>query len=51
MKATVPLAIQTAENSVPSQPMERYRLLVVGDNSCGKTCLLNSLVKTDFEVC
>lgn len=30
--------------------VERYKLCVVGDSETGKTCLLNALVKSDFEV-
>ena len=30
--------------------LERYKLCVVGDSETGKTCLLNALVKSDFEV-
>ena len=31
--------------------IERYKLVVVGDEECGKTALLNTLVKSaDFEV-
>ncbi|KAK3749561.1 hypothetical protein QZH41_019706 [Actinostola sp. cb2023] len=30
--------------------VERYKLTVVGDSECGKTSLLNALVKSDFEV-
>ncbi|XP_065057304.1 uncharacterized protein LOC135685322 isoform X4 [Rhopilema esculentum] len=48
MKATIPIAYQTDHERPP--PMERYRLLVVGDNTCGKTSLLNSFVNSDFEV-
>ena len=29
---------------------ERYKLCVVGDIECGKTSLLNALVKSDFDV-
>lgn len=49
MKATIPMAIQ-AEKAVNCEEMQRYCLMVVGDNKCGKTCLLNSFVKSDFEV-
>jgi GTPase SAR1 family protein len=31
--------------------IERYKLVVVGDEECGKTALLNTLVKSaDYEV-
>ncbi|XP_031558882.1 GTP-binding protein RHO1-like [Actinia tenebrosa] len=29
--------------------VERYKLTVVGDSECGKTSLLNALVKSDFD--
>lgn len=32
-----------------SHPSKRYKLTVVGDEQCGKTSLLNALVKNDFE--
>jgi len=32
------------------QATERYKLSVVGDGECGKTSLLNALVKSDFDV-
>ena len=32
------------------QATERYKLSVVGDIECGKTSLLNALVKSDFDV-
>lgn len=48
MKATFPVA--GLHQSIDSQNLERYRLLVIGDNDCGKTCLLNAFVKSDFEV-
>ena len=32
------------------QATERYKLSVVGDSECGKTSLLNALVKSDFDV-
>ncbi|XP_078373363.1 uncharacterized protein LOC144656974 isoform X2 [Oculina patagonica] len=31
------------------QATERYKLSVVGDSECGKTSLLNALVKSDFD--
>lgn len=31
------------------QATERYKLSVVGDGECGKTSLLNALVKSDFD--
>ena len=49
MKATIPIALPT-KNQVESEDMERYTLLVIGDNNCGKTCLLKSFAKSDFEV-
>ena len=33
-----------------SHSNKRYKLAVVGDEQCGKTSLLNALVKSDFEV-
>lgn len=32
-----------------SRQTERYKLCVVGDSECGKTSLLNALVRSDFE--
>ena len=34
----------------PYPATERYKLSVVGDGECGKTSLLNALVKSDFDV-
>mgnify|MGYP002804331453 CR=1 FL=1 len=41
------------EETTAGEPasIERYKLVVVGDEECGKTALLNTLVKSaDFEV-
>lgn len=46
MKATIPIDL----SKETTEDMERCTLLVVGDNNCGKTCLLKSFVKSDFEV-
>jgi len=49
MKATVPITL-SSENQFKNEDPERYTLMVVGDNNCGKTCLLKSFVMSDFEV-
>ncbi|XP_020904055.1 ras-like GTP-binding protein rhoA isoform X3 [Exaiptasia diaphana] len=52
-KQSVSKVLLTSESESREQPcacsIERYKLTVVGDSECGKTSLLNALVKSDFE--
>ena len=49
MKATIPITL-SSENQLKNKDPDRYTLMVIGDNNCGKTCLLKSFVMSDFEV-